>query len=129
VFDESKGWSWEASESVVPENLTVEFTVSGGNISNALVGLFRGGTRGRRTSYAGECRQNTDKCLGGALHTALTHCIRPAGPQRRWRTTRQYRTIEDCIYTSEPYELVPNEWLLVATKEPTSVKEATTDSA
>lgn len=37
VFDESKGWSWEASESVVPENLTVEFTVSGGNISNALV--------------------------------------------------------------------------------------------
>jgi hypothetical protein len=40
VFDESKGWSWEASESVVPENdLTVEFTVSGGNISNALVNL------------------------------------------------------------------------------------------
>jgi hypothetical protein len=35
------------------------------------------------------------------------------------------------ITTSEPHELVlvPNEWLLVAAKEPTSFKEATTDSA
>ncbi|WVZ91404.1 hypothetical protein U9M48_037581 [Paspalum notatum var. saurae] len=106
VFDESKGWDWQAGGEADGDTFTVEYVVADpGN-----------------GSPTGDTPSRQPVADDGAPP-------QPELEESDEEAPRRFRKVADCIDAAEPRTLEPEEWLLVATEEPPSYEEAATDPA
>ncbi|WVZ51069.1 LOW QUALITY PROTEIN: hypothetical protein U9M48_002253 [Paspalum notatum var. saurae] len=103
VFDEAKGWPWEEADAH-PDSFTVKYT---------------------RCNTVAPAPEGSPQ----AGHGSTPPHINPEPEQEEDGASRRYRKLSDCIAEAEPHTLDPNEWLMMATEEPSTYDEAATDPA
>uniref|UniRef100_A0A0A9BBV2 Reverse transcriptase Ty1/copia-type domain-containing protein n=1 Tax=Arundo donax TaxID=35708 RepID=A0A0A9BBV2_ARUDO len=116
---EAKGWNWGASDDdTTPDTFTVEYIVPATSAAS------------QGAPSEAEEPQTPAANGGNTIRFATPPSHIPSGIDLDDEgAPRRYRTVADCINTSEPRELEPDELLLAAAEEPATFKQANADPA